>query len=284
MTDREHERGDVGARLALLDEPVVPEGRVSRHALLQLETGEVEGEARAVIEAAVAASPEDQARLQDLAAERDAFFARRPVAAFEAAIAARQRPTVWARIRAWIGGPTGFSGLAVAAAAALVLAVTPRIEGPARRGTTLKGGVELTFHVKAGDEVIDGVPGGIYHPDDRIQLRYSTPSHRYLIVVSIDGRGAVTPFYDDDGRSLAIEPGVRRLLERSVVLDDALGPERIIGCFSREGLDTDEVVAAAEEALEDAGGEPSDVETLDIDCHQRTFLIEKRPREEGEPE
>ena len=140
--------------------------------------------------------------------------------------------------------------------------------------------MELEYHVLADGVVRRGLPGSTVHPGDRIQLRYSTPEHPWLVVVSLDSRGAVTPFYDDAGRSLAISPGVGRLLEGSIELDDALGPERLIGCFSEEPLATDRVVAAGRAALAAAGGDPAAVEGLDLTCRQAALTIDKQSRQE----
>ena len=122
-----------------------------------------------------------------------------------------------------------------------------------------------------------GLPGAAYHPGDSLQLRYTTPAHRHLLVVSLDGHGAVTAFYERWGRSLSIEPGVAQLLQTSVVLDDAVGPERIIGCFSHAPLRTSQALEAGRRALAAAGGDPRAVESLDLPCDQTSFLIEKRP-------
>ena len=134
----------------------------------------------------------------------------------------------------------------------------------------------LDFVAEVDGAVAPGRPGGTYRPGDRIQLRYTAPAATYLVVVSLDSRGAVTAFYDDAGRSLALEPGVARVLDGSVVLDDALGPERVVGCFADAPVATGEVVAAGRRALRAAGGDPAATGPLDLPCEQATFLIHKR--------
>lgn len=266
MDEREEEE----RMLALLEaEPVAP-GHLSRAALHRVLGAEADAAARAHAEGC----PHCRARLDALDAERRAFLSAHPPAAFAAALEARRRAArPWWR-RVWLPG----AGLALAAAAAAVLLLArPTVEPPPPT-TRVKAAVGLSFHVRAGDTVRDGQPGAVLHPGDAIQLRYSTPAHRHLVVVSLDGRGAVTPFYDDAGRSLAIEPGAARLLEGSVVLDDALGTERVVGCFSPTPLDTDAVVTAARAALRVAGGDPRAVERLPLDCAQATFTFEKKAR------
>ncbi len=220
----------------------------------------------------------DADRLAELEAERRAFLTSRPTSAFTAAIEARrnQQSDLRSRLRNRLrfGGVFTF---AVAAAASAVFFVGP--PEPTEVATTrLKAGVGLSFHVRSGDQVQDGQPGGAYHPGDAIQLRYTSGVHEHLLILSLDATGAVTPFYDQDGRSLSVAPGVAQLLEGSVVLDDALGPEVIFGCFSEAPLDTDAVAAAGRAALQEAGGDPSRVERLDVDCVQARLLIHKAPR------
>ncbi len=252
------------AMMALLQEPVA-NGRPTRHTLARMEAGEIPEE----IDTAAA-----EGLVRELRADREAFLATRPTATFLAGIEARRRRK---RPLRWLV-PT--SAFAAAAAAALLTWVPAEqvAESVAPPVTRLKAAPGLSFHVQRDGAVADGTPGGVYHPGDRIQLRYSTGAHRHLVVVSLDSSGAVTPFYDAGGRSLGIEPGVAQLLDGSVELDGALGPERIVGCFSEEPLSTARIVKSGEAALAAAGGDPARVDRLDAACAQATFLIDKRRR------
>lgn len=258
--------------LALLESPPVTPGHLGHTRLRQLAAGEPIDPALA---AHAADCPHCRARLDALEADRRAFLARRPTGALLAALEARaSAPPWWRRWLPALGG-----GLLLAGAAALALTWAPAAPAPPEPdGVRLKAAVGLSFHVRTPAGVSDGVPGGTYHPGDAIQLRYNSPAYEHLVVVSIDGRGTVTPFYDADGHSLGIEPGVGKLLDGSVILDDAEGTERIIGCFSPEPLDTATVVAAAEAALADAEGDSAAIDRLAVDCAQAAFTIEKRPR------
>lgn len=254
---------EIGALEARLDEasPAHP----GRHLLARFEAGELDDPS------ALAAHLDVCARCAGLVAEmgrdRQAFLALRPPATLQRPTPA---PSLAARLRLWLVGPT-------LVAAGLAWWLVPR-EAPAPAGVRLKGAVDLGFHVRSDGEVRRGELGDVVHPGDQVQLRYSTPQHRYLVVVSLDARGAVTPFYDDAGRSLAIEPGTARLLDGSVELDDALGPERVVACFSAAPLETARVVEAGRRALTAAGGDPRAVEPLDLPCDQAGFVLEKRGR------
>jgi len=270
----------------LLDEgPVVPEGHLSRHELARLETGELGEEALARVEAHLVSCERCAGRLDAIRADAAAFLADRPPARFEAALAARRRPGPWARLVGLLRGPRplGF-GLAAVAAVALAIFVWPATTGGPPRtppgGTRLKAAVGLDFFAEVDGVVTPGRPGGSYRPGDRIQLRYSTPQQAHLVVVSLDSRGAVTAFYDDVGRSLPVDAGVARVLDGSVILDDALGPERVVGCFSTEPVPTERVLAAARRALAAAGGDPLAAGPLDLPCVQAAFVIHKQPRPE----
>ncbi len=263
------------ATLDWLEAPV-PDGHLGQAALLRL-LGDEGAPAEADHLARCAAC---RARADGLAAHRDAFRAQHPPAAFMAQLAARraaQRPW-WRRPVALAAG----IGLLAAAAAVIIAVQAPVAPAPsghgAASGTRIKGGVGLSFHVRSADGVRDGAPGAVLHPGDAIQLRYSTPAHRHLVVVSLDSRGAVTPFYEAGGHSLAIEPGSGQLLAGSVVLDDALGPERVVGCFSDAPLNTAAVLAAGRDALAASGGDPTQVSRLPLDCAQTAFTIVKQPR------
>ncbi|MCB9525809.1 MAG: hypothetical protein H6702_20900 [Myxococcales bacterium] len=270
MSEQPRTSEETERMIGLLESPNVAPGHLGRAALQRVLGGEAPGDEAAHAQGC----PHCRPRLEALRATRDAFLVRHPPAAFMAALEARRPEAWWRRWPTWIG-----AGLLAAAAAAVALSVQPVSPAPeVAAGTRLKAGVGLSFHVRGPQGVRDGEPGAVLQPGDAIQLRYSTPAHRHLVVVSLDSAGAVTPFYDQGGRSLAIEPGVGRLLEGSVLLDDALGPERVVGCFSEAPLPTADVVAAAKAALAQAGGDPTRVERLPLDCTQASFTFVKAPR------
>lgn len=253
------------AMLAAIEREPALAGHLGRHALARLASDEQDPQASAhVAECASCAT-----RLETLRNERRAFLVQRPFGALEGALEDKKPQASWWPV---------WSGLLVAAAAALFLTARPPATVVASAPETrVKAAAGLTFHVRSGDEVRVGATGETVHPGDAIQLRYTSPQAAHLVVVSMDNAGAVTAFYDDRGRSLGVQPGVAQLLDGSVVLDDALGPERVIGCFSDTPLDTDAVVAAGRRALTAAGGDPRRVERLELDCKQVGFVLNKAP-------
>jgi hypothetical protein len=269
MSDEETAR-----MIALLEAPSVTPGHLGRTILSRWAAGEYHGAERAELAGHIDDCPHCQTRLSTLEAERRAFLVQRPTATFLAGLEARQPVAWWRRWTPALGGL-----LLAGAAAAWFSLVTPAVPPAAlAHQTRIKSGVGLTFHVRTAEGVADGQPGGTYHPGDAIQLRYTSPKPGHLVVVSLDARGAVTPFYDADGRSLNVAPGTAELLDGSVVLDDALGTERIIGCFSETPLSTATVISAGQAALQAAQGDPAAANTLDLDCVQATFTIVKQGR------
>jgi hypothetical protein len=120
-------------------------------------------------------------------------------------------------------------------------------------------GVHLSLFVNRPGGPVLAEPGTALRAGDQIQFRYAAAGHRYVYVVSVDGRHAITSLYpSSEGTSVAIEPGGERVLPGSIILDDALGPERVFAFFSATPLTYAEVQARVTRGLEGA-----DVQALD---------------------
>ncbi|MEY3213569.1 MAG: hypothetical protein RIT28_4050 [Pseudomonadota bacterium] len=116
---------------------------------------------------------------------------------------------------------------ALAVAAALLIAVLP--DAPSSRA---KGDVDLDFVVLREGRVMPGVEGRVYGPGDLLQFTYRAAGHEQLVLLSIDGEGKVTVFYPSQGEApLAVVPGERHVLDGSIALDAAPGPELFVAVF-----------------------------------------------------
>ena len=193
--------------------------------------GELDAEARAEIDAHVdgcaacrALAAEIEANLDSYAKNSDAELAR----------LAAQLPR---RRRAGLGWLLAPALTAAAAAALLLLWPTEEIG--------FKGAFAARVVAKRGDAQIVVRDQERLRPGDALRF-VITSDPGYLSVVLVDARGRVWPFYPDtdpeqDARPWRIEAKGRHELPGSVVLDDSLGPERIVLIFSTRVFDRAEV-------------------------------------------
>lgn len=115
----------------------------------------------------------------------------------------------------------------LAVAAALLLVVRPP-EPPNRT----KGLADLDFLVLQNGQAVLGDPEGTYREGDRLQFAYRSAGQDRLLLLSVDGTGYVTVYYPDAGEEpVAIVPGERHVLDGSIILDDAPGPEVFVAFF-----------------------------------------------------
>jgi hypothetical protein len=164
-----------------------------------------------------------------------------------------------------------WSGL-LAAAAVLLLYVHSRPPEPSLR---TKGRGALDLVVRRADGRVEPVDAGtLLHPDELVRFIVSTDESGYLMIVGADARQAVTVYQPTTGQPRTLPAG-RHIIDGSVVLDDALGPERMIAVLCARPPSVDAVTAAARKALARADGDPRRMSTLDLDCRQLSFVIEK---------
>ncbi|MFP2926317.1 hypothetical protein ACLESO_14075 [Pyxidicoccus sp. 3LG] len=186
-------------------------------------------EARQQVEAVLADSEADRARLEELRADSAAFLVRRPpgplVARYEESLPAKRRP--W-----WM--------LLVPALAASVLVVVWPREDP----YTVKGGVSLVVHRKAGEGSARVEPEAALAPGDVLQFEVKAAEDGYVAVLSRDGEGTVTVYHPYGGKSAARYQVVRPLLPGAIELDAVRGREDVYALHSREPFLLDWAVAA----------------------------------------
>ncbi|HSR99396.1 MAG TPA: hypothetical protein VLM79_20230 [Kofleriaceae bacterium] len=144
----------------------------------------------------------------------------------------------WAR-----GAGRWVMGLAAIAAALCVwlVASRDRLGGAEIRS---KGKPALAFYVKHGDAVREGAPGEVVGPKDAINFVVSTEQPAFLAIISVDGAGKVSAYYPEGPTAAAIPAGRDRVLPRSVLLDDTLGLERVVGVFCDRPIAVAELAAA----------------------------------------
>jgi len=199
----------------------------------------------------------DRAEPEELAAQiaalRDdnaAELARHPAGPAVAQIEAQVRRHRRARRRRLLGA----LAIATTAAAALVIVrVADRGAGvtapraPEDDTIRVKGGVRLVAFRQVGDQAEHLAPDALVREGDLLQLRYNAGGHRYGVIASIDGAGAVTLHYplSEDARPEATAVSAETTaLPHAYRLDDAPRFERFFFITANEPIDVAQSLAA----------------------------------------
>jgi hypothetical protein len=193
-------------------------------------------------------------------------------------VAAQRRPParVWAL-------PT----LALAAAVAVVVTFHGRAPQMGASGHRLpppgwdgiKGGAGMTVRIAgaAGQRTAQVDATEALAAGERLRLGYQSGGHRYLLSLSIDQHGEVTPLYPEQGASLTVPaaiPNATHFLPDSVELTGA-GLERIIVVLSDQPISVEAARAAARAAYDRAGGDLGRLPKLDLPGEQFTRSFAK---------
>jgi hypothetical protein len=165
---------------------------------------------------------------------------------------------------------------AVLVAASLILAVVlPRMGPRDGDGDRIKGllpGLAVYRKTDTGSETL--ADGAIAHRGDVIRLGYRAAGKPYGVILSIDGRGAVTlhlPPNGEQAASLQGEPTV--LLDQAYELDDAPRWERFYFVTGETSFPVQPVMDAARRAASNPRPQPA----LDLPrgLEQSIFLLQK---------
>ena len=122
---------------------------------------------------------------------------------------------------------------------------------PPRDGIRTKGGlgtpesVVLDYLLLQGDTVVHSAPGVQARPGDRIQFRYEARGNEALVLLSVDGEGTLSVFWPEAGEvPEGVQPEGEQLLEGSLILDDAPGPEAFLAIFGVDAVSEARAMAA----------------------------------------
>jgi hypothetical protein len=252
------------------------ESHVGELALRRLRAGEPLPDA----ESHASACADCRARLKGLDDEQRRFEQDISFDRFAAGVerasrsAAAPRPTVASRASRSLR----FMVPTLSLAAGVALFVTS--SGGERGHNGIKGGAaDITVRVAAGDgpqrTAAVNAPEALA-AGERVRIGYHAGRHRYLLSLSIDERGQVTPLYPETGRSVAVGKVVGAApsyLPDSVEFTDA-GTERLFVILSDEPIDVDAARRAARAAFERAKGDILRMPALELpgEQFQRTFI------------
>jgi hypothetical protein len=175
------------------------------------------------------------------------------------------------RARVWM---SSMAGMAAAAAALLIFVTSQKQPAP---GNRIKGGSDIIVRVAgtdgqrtAGVDATEALARG-----ERLRIGYKAGGHKYLLSLSIDDRGEVTPLYPERGPSLQVPDGsenATRFLPDSLELTGK-GTERIVVVLSDQPIDVEVARRAARAAYQRGGGDVTRLPKLDLPGEQfaRTF-------------
>jgi hypothetical protein len=160
------------------------------------------------------------------------------------------------RHRRWV------AGLATAAAALGLWLVVARDHGEGS-GTRSKGKPAISYYWKHGDAIRKGGLGEIVFPGDAINFTASTDQPAFLAIISIDGAHKASVYYPDGLVAAPLRAGRDQMLPLSVVLDDVLGLERVVGVFCDRAIPVDQLEAAVAQGTALPGGCATDGLTIE---------------------
>jgi anti-sigma factor RsiW len=266
--------------------PTAPPPRAQPHAL-QLERyllGELDPAATAAVEAALAQDPLLADQVAAMRSEDAAVRARYPaglvVPGLRAQLAAPRRPLHQR--------PAAFAGLAVAAVAACALLPGSLPSAPGGRApavvaaapviedTVAKGDLDakLLVYRQVGAAIEPLADGALAQAGDVLGLAYQAAGALHGVILSVDGRGAVTlhqPAHPEAGTALDRTGTIN--LSQGYQLDDAPAFERFVFVTGGAPIDVGAVLDAAR-ALPPAAARAAPLE-LPPGLDQRSLLLRK---------
>lgn len=219
--------------------------------------GELTSAAMLAIDEHATICPACRARLRALDDEQRRFEENISFDRFAAGVERAARTPARARrapARAWL-----YSAVAMAAGVAIVVTVQRPSGSPAPAGVRIKGGAGMTVRVAGpgGQRTARVDASEPLASGERLRIGYQPGGHRYLLSLSIDERGEVTPLYPEEGPSLPVAGGAAaatRYLPDSLELTGA-GLERIFVVLSDDPIQMDVAQRAAKAAFDRAGGD-----------------------------
>ncbi len=173
----------------------------------------LEGEPRARVEALLAESAPDRARLEELRADSAAFLIEHGPGPLVARYEAERKPPAW-----WRRWP-------VLLAPALAAAVALGVLWPGEDPYTVKGSVVLALHRKVGETSTRVGPDEPLAPGDAVRFEVRADKDGFVAVLGRDSRGAVTVYHPYGGTQAAPYAAGAPLLPTAIELDDAPGAE-----------------------------------------------------------
>lgn len=248
---------------------------LSEWTLRRLHAGELPAPEVAQAQAHVAGCARCGAVLKDAEQAQARFEAEVPFERFEAGVeralgrarkpeAARPSPMRWA-------GPVA----AMAATVLLVVAVRPLLAPES--GVRTKGGAaaELRIGGEGAQRVARVDAPEALAPGERVRLGYTPDTRRYVLALSVDAAGEVTPLYPEAGESLPVEVGAGTHWLPDSLEFTGSGAERVVLVLSDAPLAVEAARDAARRAFEAGGRDVARMPALNVAGDQTHWMLLK---------
>jgi len=183
--------------------------------------GDLSAERKSALDAELAQSPEDKARLDELRADSLAFLTRYPSGPLVAKYEASQPRAWW---RPWLP-------VFAAAAAALLLVVVLK---PPEPEMAVKGDLVFSAWTRAGERSQRVRRGQTLSAGDQVRFELKAPRPGYLAILSRDGDGHVSVYHPYGEPQAAPYLPDEAMLPGAIALDAVKGREQVWAVFSEQ--------------------------------------------------
>ena len=187
--------------------------------------------------------------------------------------AGKQRQSSQDTSRRWVGP------LVAMAATALVVVAVPRLlaEEPVP-GVRTKGGATAELRVGGGADsqrvARTDAPEALA-PGERVRLGYMPDTRKYVLALSVDAAGEVTPLYPESGQSLPVEPGAGTHWLPGSLEFTGTGAERVVLVLTDTPVTVEDTAAAARKAFEAGGRDVAKMPALGVAGDQTHWMLLK---------
>lgn len=251
----------------------------SEWTLRRLHAGELPASEAVRARTHAAACEQCNAVLREAEQAQRQFEAAHPFERFEEGVrraeerARRQERARSATSQRWVG-PL----VALAATVLVVVAVRPLLATNAVPGVRTKGGAVAELRIGGGEgsqRVARTDAPEPLAPGERVRLGYSPDSRKYVLALSVDSAGEVTPLYPEAGESLPVEPGAGTHWLPDSLEFTGSGAEQVVMLLSDTPMRVEDATAAARQAFEASGRDLARMPPLDMDGDQTRWMLLK---------
>jgi hypothetical protein len=156
--------------------------------------------------------------------------------------------------------------------------VRPLLEENPLPGVRTKGGAVAELRIGGGEGSQRMARTDVAEPlapGERVRLGYTPDARRYVLALSVDEAGEVTPLYPEAGESLPVEPGAGTHWLPDSIEFTGSGAERVVVLLSDAPVTVEDATAAARQAFEAGGRDVARMPPLSVDGDQTHWVLLK---------